>query len=107
MAQRLLQALRGSFWLGPLRRSCRYAKGLECDPYDEGLKVGLAEAQSATSEPERKALAQKEKDLGNSAYMMKDFYTAIAHYTKAIELSDEDISFLLDRALTYLKMGQV
>ena len=34
-----------------------YSKGLECNPYDEGLKVGLAKAQSATSEPERKELA--------------------------------------------------
>ena len=84
-----------------------YLKGLECDPYDEGLKGGLAKAQSTTSEPERKELAQKEKDLGNSAYMMKDFDMAITHYTKAIELNDEDISFLLNWALTYLKMGLV
>ena len=84
-----------------------YTKGLECDPYDKGLKVGLAKAQSTTSEPERKALAQKEKDLGNSACMVKDFDTAIVHYTKAIELSDEDISFLLNWARPYLKMGQV
>ena len=46
-----------------------YMKGLECDPYDDGLKVSLAKAQSATSKPERKALAQKEMDLGNSAYI--------------------------------------
>ena len=68
--------------------------------YDEGLKVGLGKVQSAIFEPERKALARKEMDLGNSAYIEKDFDTAI-------ELSDEDISFLLNRALTYLKMGQV
>ena len=80
-----------------------YTKGLECDPYDEGLRLraGLAKVQSAISrsraEPERKALAHKEMD----------FDTAIAHYSKAIELKDEDISFLLNRALTYLKMGQV
>ena len=46
-----------------------YMKGLECNPYDEGLKVGLAKAQSTTFESERKALAQKEMDLGNSAYI--------------------------------------
>ena len=78
-----------------------YTKGLACDPYDEGLRAGLAKVQSAISrsraEPERKALAHKEMD----------FDTAIAHHTRAIELNDEDISFLLFRALTYLKMGQV
>ncbi|KAK4605414.1 hypothetical protein RGQ29_013467 [Quercus rubra] len=77
-----------------------YTKGLACDPYDEGLRAGLAKVQSAISrsraEPERKALAHKEMD----------FDTAIAHHTRAIELNDEDISFLLNRALTYLKMGQ-
>lgn len=61
----------------------KYTKRLECDPYDEVLRAGLAKVQSAISrsraEPER----------------------------KAIELNDEDISFLLNRALTYLKMGQV
>ncbi|KAM4126127.1 hypothetical protein ACB094_01G365000 [Castanea mollissima] len=49
-----------------------YSKGLECEPYDEGLKVDLAKAHSTTSKPERKELAQKEKDSGNSTYMMKD-----------------------------------
>ena len=80
-----------------------YSKGLECDPYDEGLRLraGLAKVQCAISrsraEPERKALAHKEMD----------FDTAIAHHTKAIKLNDEGISFLLNRALTYLKMGEV
>ncbi|CBI14843.3 unnamed protein product, partial [Vitis vinifera] len=36
-----------------------------------------------------------------------DFETAIQHYTKAIELDDEDISFITNRAAVYLEMGQV
>ncbi|KAL8263777.1 hypothetical protein R6Q59_021907 [Mikania micrantha] len=55
---------------------------------------------------ERKTQAQKEKEAGNGAYKKKDFETAIAHYTKAIELDDEDISFLTNRAAVYLEMGK-
>ncbi|KAM7531157.1 hypothetical protein LguiB_034567 [Lonicera macranthoides] len=55
---------------------------------------------------ERKVQAQKEKESGNAAYKKKDFETAIHHYTKAIELNDEDISFLTNRAAVYLEMGK-
>lgn len=54
----------------------------------------------------RKAEALKEKEAGNAAYKKKDFDTAIQHYTKAMELDDEDVSYLLNRAATYLEMGQ-
>lgn len=52
----------------------------------------------------RKENAQKEKEAGNAAYKKKDFETAIHHYTKAVELDDEDISFLTNRAAVYLEM---
>ncbi|OAY59965.1 hsp70-Hsp90 organizing protein 3 [Manihot esculenta] len=55
---------------------------------------------------ERKAQAVKEKELGNEAYKKKDFETAIAHYTKAMELDDEDISYLTNRAAVYLEMSK-
>ncbi|GAB2300890.1 Hsp70-Hsp90 organizing protein 2 [Dionaea muscipula] len=54
----------------------------------------------------RKAEAQREKEAGNAAYKKKDFDTAIGHYTKAIELDDEDISFLTNRAAVYLEMSK-
>ncbi|KAH9607156.1 hypothetical protein KSS87_005081 [Heliosperma pusillum] len=53
-----------------------------------------------------KAEAKKEKELGNAAYKKKDFETAIGHYSKAIELDDEDISYLTNRAAVYLEMGK-
>ncbi|KAM0934361.1 putative Heat shock chaperonin-binding, tetratricopeptide-like helical domain superfamily [Dioscorea sansibarensis] len=53
---------------------------------------------------ERKAAAQKEKEAGNAAYKKKDFETAILHYTRALELDDEDISFLTNRAAVYMEM---
>ncbi|ONK55966.1 uncharacterized protein A4U43_C10F2770 [Asparagus officinalis] len=55
---------------------------------------------------ERKAEAQKEKEAGNAAYKKKDFDKAIEHYSKALELDDEDISFLTNRAAVYLEMGK-
>ncbi|KAK7330721.1 hypothetical protein VNO77_24919 [Canavalia gladiata] len=55
---------------------------------------------------ESKAQAQKEKEAGNAAYKKKDFETAIGHYTKAMELDDEDISYLTNRAAVYLEMGK-
>ncbi|KAK1272401.1 Heat shock protein STI [Acorus gramineus] len=55
---------------------------------------------------ERKAEAQREKEKGNAAYKKKDFETAIAHYSRALELDDEDISFLTNRAAVYMEMGQ-
>ncbi|KAJ0048056.1 hypothetical protein Pint_15937 [Pistacia integerrima] len=55
---------------------------------------------------DRKAQALKEKEEGNAAYKKKDFEKAIAHYTKALELDDEDISYLTNRAAVYLEMGQ-
>lgn len=55
---------------------------------------------------QRKAEAQKEKEAGNAAYKKKDFDTAIQHYSKALELDDEDVSFLTNRAAVYLEMGK-
>ncbi|KAK8963974.1 Heat shock protein STI [Platanthera guangdongensis] len=55
---------------------------------------------------QRKAEAQREKEAGNLAYKKKDFEKAISHYTKAVELDDEDISFLTNRAAVYLEMGK-
>ena len=50
-----------------------------------------------------KAAAQ---EAGNAAYK-KDCETAIQHYTKALELDDEDISYLTNRAAVYIEMGKV
>lgn len=73
----------------------------EKDPEPEPEPMELSE------EKQRKVQAQKEKEVGNAAYKKKDLETAIQHYTKAIELDDEDISFLTNRAAVYLEMGKV
>uniref|UniRef100_A0A7N0TBP3 STI1 domain-containing protein n=1 Tax=Kalanchoe fedtschenkoi TaxID=63787 RepID=A0A7N0TBP3_KALFE len=55
---------------------------------------------------ENKVQALKEKEAGNAAYKKKDFDAAIQHYTKAMELDDEDISYITNRAAVYLEMGR-
>ncbi|TKY55413.1 Hsp70-Hsp90 organizing protein 1 [Spatholobus suberectus] len=56
---------------------------------------------------DRKGRAQKEKEAGNAAYKKKDFEMAIRHYTTALELDDEDISYLTNRAAVCLEMGKL
>ncbi|OAY56658.1 hsp70-Hsp90 organizing protein 3 [Manihot esculenta] len=71
-------------------------------PEPEPMEV----SEEAKEAKERKAEAVKEKELGNAAYKKKEFETAIAHYTKAMDLDDEDISYLTNRAAVYLEMGK-
>ena len=54
------------------------------------------EPTTAPADP-GKAAAQAEKEAGNAAYKAKRFEPALAHYSKAIELDDTDISFLTNR----------
>lgn len=75
----------------------------EPEPEPEPMEVPEEEKTAK----EQKAEAQKEKEKGNAAYKKKDFETAIAHYTKAMELDDEDISYITNRAAVYLEMGKV
>jgi len=47
--------------------------------------------------------ADKEKELGNAAYKLKDFTTAKQHYTKAIELSPDNIVYRNNLAAVYFE----
>lgn len=75
----------------------------EPEPQPEPMEVPEEEREAK----QRKADAQKAKEAGNAAYKKKDFETAIEHYSKALELDDEDISYLTNRAAVYLEMGKV
>lgn len=55
----------------------------------------------------RKAEALKEKESGNAEYKKKNFEVAVEHYSKAVELDGEDISFVTNRAAVYMEMGKV
>ncbi|ESQ35603.1 hypothetical protein EUTSA_v10007205mg [Eutrema salsugineum] len=55
---------------------------------------------------ERKQKAKKEKELGTAAYKKRDFETAIQHYSTAMEIDDEDISYITNRAAVYLETGK-
>uniref|UniRef100_A0A0E0KTA3 STI1 domain-containing protein n=1 Tax=Oryza punctata TaxID=4537 RepID=A0A0E0KTA3_ORYPU len=78
------------------------AREPEPEPEPEPMEVTEEEKERKG----RKAAAQKEKEAGNAAYKKKDFETAIQHYTKAMELDDEDVSYLTNRAAVYLEMGK-
>jgi stress-induced-phosphoprotein 1 len=80
-------------------------KAREVEPEPEPEPMDLTDEEK--DRKEKKAAAQKEKELGNTAYKKKDFETAIQHYTKALELDDEDISYLTNRAAVYIEMGKV
>ncbi|GFZ05936.1 stress-inducible protein [Actinidia rufa] len=68
------------------------AEMTEEEPEPEDMEVPEEEREAR----ERKKEAHKEKEKGNAAYE-KDFEAAIQHYAKAIELNDNDISFLTNR----------
>ncbi|KAG6634257.1 hypothetical protein I3843_12G104800 [Carya illinoinensis] len=84
------------------RRPAEAEPAKEAEPEPEPMELTEEEKDAK----QRKAQAQTEKELGNAAYKKKDFDTAIAHYTKAMELDDEDVSYITNRAATYLEMGQ-
>ncbi|KAL5566799.1 hypothetical protein UlMin_029963 [Ulmus minor] len=48
----------------------------------------------------------KGKTVGNVAYKNKDFDTSIQHYSEAIKLDNEDISYIMNRVATYLEMSK-
>ncbi|KAH1164184.1 hypothetical protein AAZX31_01G197400 [Glycine max] len=80
------------------------AKQPEPEPEPEPVPMELTGEEKDAEQ--KKAEALKEKEAGNAAYKKKDFDTAIQHYTKALELDDEDISYLTNRAAVYLEMGK-
>ncbi|XP_019156396.1 PREDICTED: hsp70-Hsp90 organizing protein 3-like [Ipomoea nil] len=82
------------------------AKGKRPEPTPQPEPEPMELSGEEKDTKERKAQAQKEKEAGNAAYKKKDFETAIQHYSKAMELDDEDISFITNRAAVYLEMGK-
>lgn len=65
----------------------------------------LSEEEKAAEEA--KAAAMKEKEAGAAAYKALDFDTARAHFTKAWELYDRDVSFLTNRAAVHMEQGNL
>lgn len=77
-------------------------------PKDEPTPTPMEEdlPSDAKEQAAKKAEAIKEKEKGNEAYKAKRFEEAISHYNRALELYDEDISFLTNRAAVYFETGQ-
>lgn len=55
---------------------------------------------------ERKTEADGEKQKGNEAYKRKDFDTAIGHYTRAMELDPDDVSYITNKAAANFEAGR-
>ncbi|KAI8583204.1 hypothetical protein K450DRAFT_224703 [Umbelopsis ramanniana AG] len=51
-----------------------------------------------------KATAVSEKELGNKAFQAQRYDQAIEHYTKAIQLDDQNAIYVINRAMAYLKV---
>lgn len=49
-------------------------------------------------------MANAEKERGNKLVSIKDYTTALIHYTKAIEINAKDPAFYMNRALCYLRL---
>lgn len=87
----------------PAEASSKEPEAATLEPESEPMETSSEEKEMKA----RKSEALKEKELGNQTYKKKQFQEAIEHYTKALELDDEDISYLTNRAAVYLEMGQV
>jgi len=61
----------------------------------------LTEEEKALQKVKEEAKVEKEK--GTTAYKAKDFETAIAHYTKALEIDGTDMAFLTNRAACHFE----
>lgn len=75
---------------------------------DGAQPPATAEPEPERSEEEwemlnKKKEALQEKELGNEAYKKKEFDRAIQHYNRAIELYDQDVSFLSNRAAVHFE----
>ena len=78
-------------------------RGMKAEPAEEldPMELKVEEGMDKDSQ------ACKEWKLGNAALAKNDFSTAIAHYTNVLELDSKNILCLINRATTYLEMGQV
>lgn len=67
----------------------------------------LAQLGLKMSRSERKAAADKEKDLGNKDYKGKKFESAIQHYKRAIAINPGDVTYRSNMSAAYFEMGQM
>ena len=63
-------------------------------------KEPTPDPQTGLTDSQKEAIKEKEK--GNEFYKKKEFESAITHYDKAIELDPVNITYLTNKAGTYL-----
>jgi stress-induced-phosphoprotein 1 len=70
---------------------------------EEEAKKKAAADFAALPQNKRDAVAEKEK--GTAAYKKRDFETALSHYTRAMELDPDEMTYVLNRAAAQLEKG--
>ncbi|KAI0765223.1 thioredoxin-like protein [Fomes fomentarius] len=72
---------------------------------DRGLAAMVAK-HASTSTPSLPVEAEKAKAAGNAAFAKGEYYKAIEHYSRAIELAQESAILYGNRALAYIKLAK-
>ncbi|KAI9218530.1 hypothetical protein BC828DRAFT_399541 [Blastocladiella britannica] len=92
----------------PKARSASPARPAAAARPAEPMDVDAAEEVDADEKAarERRKQALAEKEAGNAAYKKREFESALAHYAKAWELSDEtEVPVLTNTAAVHFEMG--
>ncbi|KAH8547883.1 hypothetical protein BGW37DRAFT_509078 [Umbelopsis sp. PMI_123] len=69
----------------------------------KGKIKGQTPVPESRSTNDDKAAAVAEKELGNKAFQEQRYDQAIVHYTKSIQLDDQNAIYFINRAMAYLK----
>jgi tetratricopeptide (TPR) repeat protein len=64
------------------------------------------EGDGSDSAGQRKVLAEKEKDLGNKAFVGGDYAGAIEHFSRALKLAGPNCIYYTNRAAAYLRASR-
>lgn len=94
--------------VSPKESSSASGKALaEKDRKEQEKLRELRELGLKMNRTERKAAADKEKELGNKDYKGKRFDSAIQHYKRATALFPDDVTYRSNMSAAYFEMGQM
>ena len=68
--------------------------------------ISITTTTMASASASTKTKAKTAKENGNGAFKAGDYPAAIGHYTQAILADNKDVTYPLNRAAAYLKLGK-